>query len=63
MQSDRPLRGGIYLRQGEVRGQLIGVTKQERILVVIYTVRESRVRVVTAYPASPRIQSYYRSVR
>jgi uncharacterized protein len=49
-----------YSRQGEPRAGLVGSTDAGRILVVVYTIRGGRVRVVTAYPASPRVRRWYR---
>jgi len=43
-----------YRRAGEPRWTLVGATKVGRIIMVIYTIRVGRFRVVTAYPASGR---------
>ena len=41
-----------YERGGEARTRIIGVTRTGRILVVVFTERRERIRVVTAWPAS-----------
>lgn len=64
MRSPRPLVLRSGLRNGEWRITLVGVTRQSRILVVVYTRRAGRIGVVTAYPNSdPRIEGRYRSTR
>jgi uncharacterized DUF497 family protein len=44
---------------GEERGAIIGRTEAGRVLVVVYMMRGDRVRVVTAFPASPRHERAY----
>ena len=46
----REVRG----RSGERRWAIVGATEAGRIIVIIYTWRGPRARVVTAYPASGR---------
>jgi len=48
-----------YEVSGEVRFGLLGATDEDRILMVFYTWRGQRRRVVTAYPASVRQQRFY----
>ena len=50
-----------YLRNGELRATATGAHADGRIVVVVFTPRWSgAIRVVTAYPASPRRQREYR---
>jgi uncharacterized DUF497 family protein len=44
---------------GEQRFGVLGATESGRLLVVIYTWRGDRRRVVTAYPARPRDREVY----
>ncbi|MGH2587920.1 MAG: BrnT family toxin [Dehalococcoidia bacterium] len=45
--------------KGEMRILVAGMTRAGRILVVIYTLRRGRIRVVTAHPADPRFVRWY----
>ena len=45
-----------YVRQGELRWFVLGPTSEGRILVVVWTPRSGRIRVVTAYPAPPPLR-------
>jgi uncharacterized DUF497 family protein len=47
------------LRNGEERVALIGETDAGRILIVISTMQDQRVRVVTAWPAKERLRRYF----
>ena len=47
----------------EERRAVIGATQEGRILVVVYTVRGTAVRVVTAYDAGERRKRQYRRGR
>jgi len=53
-------KSGVYERNGEPRAPVIGPSNEDRILVVLYTIRRGRIRVVTAYPASLRAVWQYR---
>lgn len=44
---------------GEERWTVVGETNARRVLIVIYTMRDARVRPVTAYEASLRMQAHY----
>jgi len=44
---------------GEERWVGIGPTDARRLLVIVWTIRASLVRVVTAYPASGRLRGVY----
>jgi uncharacterized DUF497 family protein len=46
-------------RNGEDRLMQIGETNALRILVVVTTWRGSRIRVVTAFPATPQLRKFY----
>lgn len=46
-------------RNGEVRLMQLGETDALRILVVITTWRENKIRVVTAFPAAPQLRKFY----
>jgi hypothetical protein len=48
-----------YVRNGEGRVVQAGETDQGRVLVVVSTIRNSKTRVVTAWPAKERIRSYF----
>lgn len=52
---------GIQIVEGEERYLNLGATSQGRVLLVVTTWRENRVRVVTAFePIKRLIQFYYR---
>ncbi len=56
-----PLDLGIEIVEGEERCLNLGTTSKARILLVVTTWREDRVRVVTAFePAKRLVQLYYR---
>ena len=44
---------------GEDRYKALGMTVQGRILVVVWTPREGRVRPVTAYPSNKRLREVF----
>jgi uncharacterized protein len=44
---------------GEERWLSVGSTSRGRLLAVVWTIRGTRVRVVTAYPADKRLQRFY----
>jgi uncharacterized DUF497 family protein len=47
------------LRSGEERTVQVGETDAGRILVVVTTWRDGKVRVVTAFPAKKKIREFY----
>ncbi|MGI8552277.1 MAG: BrnT family toxin [Dehalococcoidia bacterium] len=55
--------GAAYLKEGEVRQAIIGLTRGSRLLVVVFTHRGNRVRTVTAWPASPRDLGRYQEAK
>ncbi len=60
-----PLRyaADIGVINGEYRAMIIGVTVSGRLLTAIYTFRYDEIRVVTAYPASPKHRRWYAAGR
>jgi uncharacterized DUF497 family protein len=56
-----PLDLGLEIVEGEERYLNLGVTSRFRVLLVVTTWREDRVRVVTAFdPVKRLVQLYYR---
>jgi uncharacterized protein len=51
------------VQDGEERFMQIGVTDAMKVLVVIITWRGELVRVVSAFPASPRLRHYFAAER
>lgn len=47
------------LRSGESRIVQLGETDRNRILIVVLTLREGMIRVVTAFPANRRLRNFY----
>ena len=58
---NRPRDLEIELRNGEDRVTQVGETNAGRILIVISTMRDWKVRVVTAWPAKERLRRYFES--
>jgi uncharacterized protein len=57
---DDPIDVGLELVDGEERHQQLGITRRGRILFVVTTWRESRLRVITAFePNRDFIDFYY----
>lgn len=48
---------------GEERWLSVGPTSLGRLLAVVWTIRGTRVRVVTVYPADKRLQRFYERAR
>ena len=57
--TNNPLDLEEQFRNGEERVLQIGETNALRILVVVTTWRGSKIRVVTAFPATPRLRKFY----
>jgi uncharacterized DUF497 family protein len=56
------LRADAYNARRERRRAFIGATEAERVLYVVYTMRDGRIRVVTAYDATDtERRKYWRS--
>ena len=58
---DRPRDFEIELRNGEDRVTQVGETNAGRILIVVSTLQDRKVRVVTAWPAKERLRRYFES--
>jgi hypothetical protein len=58
---NRPCDLEAQLRNGEERVPQIGETNAGRILIVVTTMVDSKVRVVTAWPAKERLRRYFLS--
>lgn len=56
---NNPLDLEEQFRNGEDRLMQIGETDALRILVVVTTWRGNRIRVVTAFPATPQLRKFY----
>lgn len=60
---NQPLEYALGNVNGEKRWLAIGPTDEGMFLDVIFTVRDRKIRVVTAYEASPEHKAKYRKVR
>ncbi len=58
-----PVDGWRQIQDGEERFMQIGVTDAMKVLVVIITWRGDLIRVVSAFPASPGLRSYFAAER
>ena len=56
---NRPVDLESELRNGENRAAQLGETDAGRVLIVISTERDRKVRVVTAWPAKERLRRYF----
>jgi len=56
---NNPLDLDVQYLNGEERVLQIGETDTLRILVVVTTWRGSKIRVVTAFPATPQLRKFY----
>ena len=54
-----PVELGTKMHEEEVRTVCLGRTDSGRFLVVVYTIRNHRIRIVTAYPVSRRKRRIY----
>lgn len=59
----RPLALEYVERNGETRLRQVGETASGRVLAVITTLRNRRIRVVTAYPASRSLRATYQAYK
>lgn len=59
--ANNPLEIQNSLLKGELRTVCLGRTNSGRPLVVVYTIRSDRIRVVTAYPMKRRKRRIYES--
>lgn len=60
---NRPVDLRTELRSGEERMAQVGETDDGRILIVVTTMREKKIRVVTAWPAKVRFRRYFLSLK
>jgi len=58
---NRPRDIESQLRNGEERVAQVGETDEGRILIVVSTMQDRKVRVVTAWPAKDRLRRYFLS--
>jgi uncharacterized DUF497 family protein len=58
---NRPIDLESHLRGGEERVVQIGETDSGRILVVVSTTHDKKIRVVTAWPAKERLRRYFQT--
>ncbi|MDQ1453167.1 MAG: uncharacterized protein QOK38_3033 [Acidobacteriaceae bacterium] len=56
---NKPVDIELQLRNGETRILHLGETNVGRVLVVVTTMRDDRVRVVTAYPANRQMRKFW----
>lgn len=50
-------------RKGEFRRVAVGQTDAGRVLVIVYVLRHQKVRILTAFPASRRLRTFYKERR
>ena len=60
---NRPIDLGSHLRNGEERITQVSETDAGRVLHVISTMRDAKVRVITAWPAKDRMRRYFLSLK
>ena len=60
---NRPIDLGSHLLNGEERTAQVGETDAGRVLQVVSTMRDAKVRVITAWPAKDRIRRYFLSLK
>ena len=59
--SNRPIDLESHLLNGEERVAQVGETDAGRILVVVSAIRDSKIRVITGWPANQRFRRYFLS--
>jgi uncharacterized DUF497 family protein len=57
---NQPIQIDEYRVKGEWRTKVIAITDAARLLELIFTLREGRVRAVTAFPLKRRRREFYR---
>lgn len=60
---NRPIDLEAELRNGEERVPHIGETDTGRILIVVTTIQDKKIRVVTAWPANKNYRQYFLSMK
>jgi uncharacterized DUF497 family protein len=58
---NRPRDLEFELRSGEERTTQVGETDAGRILIVVSTMQDRKIRVVTAWPAKDRLRRYFQT--
>jgi uncharacterized DUF497 family protein len=58
-----PLYLDYSIQSGEIRHREVGETATGRILLVVSTIRNDRIRVITAYPPSRSLRTTYLSFK
>lgn len=58
---NRPVDLGSELRNGEERVAQVGETDAGRILIVVTTMKDKKIRVITAWPAKERFRRYFQT--
>lgn len=61
--ANRPADLTIELRNGEERISQVGETNSGRILIVVSTMQDEKIRVVTAWPAKERLRRYFQTLK
>ena len=56
---NRPVDLEAEFRNGEARVVQVGETDAGRVLIVVSTMRDTRIRIVTAWPAKERLRRYF----
>jgi uncharacterized DUF497 family protein len=56
---NNPVDLEVQLRSGEERTLQLGETRTGRVLVVVTTWRDDRIRVITAFPANKKLRTLY----
>jgi uncharacterized DUF497 family protein len=60
---NNPVDLEVQIRNGEERTLQVGETDAGRILVVVTTWRDDRIRVITAFPANKKLRALYESYK
>jgi len=60
---NKPIDLAREVRTGELRIRQLGITNAGRILIVLSTMIDKRIRVITAHDARRRLRAYYVSIR
>ena len=61
--ANNPLDLEYQTERGEERFKSLGVTNEGRPLIVVWTIREGKIRAVTAYPAGKSYEKLHRDAR
>jgi uncharacterized DUF497 family protein len=58
---NRPVDLDTHLRNGEQRTVQVGETDAGKVLIVVSTMQEKKIRIVTAWPAKERLRRYFQT--